>query len=227
MNHWGKMMFRWMYWNMLLKGQELPLPARMTMAGKWKKLRRRSWTRQSLELNQKIDALTAQVGYLAEQARIAERQRQERAELMRDLTPIANEAFRLAIEQLEEVQEYVDLADLLRLLKRLVRNAPQHRKMLDQLESVMDLARHRSARSPTRPSSKAVDVLAELEHKGYFAFAQGGLHIVDNIVTSFTEEDVERLGDNIVLILQHGQGDDPAGNHELRAQHVAGGRSGD
>jgi sulfide:quinone oxidoreductase len=36
MNHWGKMMFRWMYWNILLKGQELPLPARMSMAGKWK-----------------------------------------------------------------------------------------------------------------------------------------------------------------------------------------------
>lgn len=35
MNHWGKMMFRWMYWNILLKGQDLPLPVRMTMAGKW------------------------------------------------------------------------------------------------------------------------------------------------------------------------------------------------
>ena len=34
-NHWGKMMFRWVYWNILLKGQELPLPARMSMAGKW------------------------------------------------------------------------------------------------------------------------------------------------------------------------------------------------
>ena len=35
-NHWGKLMFRWMYWNILLKGQELPLPAVMSMAGKWK-----------------------------------------------------------------------------------------------------------------------------------------------------------------------------------------------
>jgi sulfide:quinone oxidoreductase len=35
-NHWGKLMFRWMYWNILLKGQELPLPAAMSMAGKWK-----------------------------------------------------------------------------------------------------------------------------------------------------------------------------------------------
>jgi sulfide:quinone oxidoreductase len=35
-NHWGKMMFRWMYWNILLKGKELPIPAQMSMAGKWR-----------------------------------------------------------------------------------------------------------------------------------------------------------------------------------------------
>ncbi len=34
-NHWGKVMFRWMYWNLLLKGKELPIPAQMSMAGKW------------------------------------------------------------------------------------------------------------------------------------------------------------------------------------------------
>jgi sulfide:quinone oxidoreductase len=33
-NHWGKMMFRWIYWNVLLKGKDLPLPAEMLMAGK-------------------------------------------------------------------------------------------------------------------------------------------------------------------------------------------------
>jgi sulfide:quinone oxidoreductase len=35
MNHWGKMMFRWIYWNVLLKGKEMPIPAEMSMAGKW------------------------------------------------------------------------------------------------------------------------------------------------------------------------------------------------
>lgn len=34
MNHYGKMMFRWMYWNLLLRGAELPIEAQMTMAGK-------------------------------------------------------------------------------------------------------------------------------------------------------------------------------------------------
>lgn len=34
-NHWGKMTFRWVYWNVLLKGGELPFESQMTMAGKW------------------------------------------------------------------------------------------------------------------------------------------------------------------------------------------------
>ncbi|MFQ5583639.1 MAG: NAD(P)/FAD-dependent oxidoreductase, partial [Calditrichia bacterium] len=33
MNHWGKMMFRWVYWNLLLKGAELPIEAQMNLAG--------------------------------------------------------------------------------------------------------------------------------------------------------------------------------------------------
>jgi sulfide:quinone oxidoreductase len=34
-NHWGKLGFRWIYWNVLLKGGDLPLDHRMAMAGKW------------------------------------------------------------------------------------------------------------------------------------------------------------------------------------------------
>lgn len=34
MNHYGKVMFRWVYWNLLLKGAELPVESQMLMAGK-------------------------------------------------------------------------------------------------------------------------------------------------------------------------------------------------
>jgi sulfide:quinone oxidoreductase len=34
MNHWGKLMFRWVYWNMLLPGRRLPVPTLMSMTGK-------------------------------------------------------------------------------------------------------------------------------------------------------------------------------------------------
>ena len=35
-NHYGKIMFRWIYWHILLKGKELPVESEMTMAGKRK-----------------------------------------------------------------------------------------------------------------------------------------------------------------------------------------------
>ncbi len=33
-NHYGKVMFRWIYWHILLKGKEMPIEPHMTMAGK-------------------------------------------------------------------------------------------------------------------------------------------------------------------------------------------------
>jgi len=152
------------------------------------------------ELNQKVDLLTAQLSYLTEQAQIAERGRQERAELMHDVMPIINDAFRLTTEQLEEVQHYVDLGDLLRLLKRLLRNGRNIEAMLDQLESLMDLLQTVGPLSD-QAFGKAVDILQQAEQKGYFAFARGGMKIADNIVTSFSEADIQALGDNVVLIL--------------------------
>lgn len=33
-NHYGKVLFRWIYWHILLKGKEMPIEAHMSMAGK-------------------------------------------------------------------------------------------------------------------------------------------------------------------------------------------------
>ena len=34
LNYWGKMMFKWVYWNKLVSGEEMPLEAQMSLAGK-------------------------------------------------------------------------------------------------------------------------------------------------------------------------------------------------
>ncbi|MBC7462637.1 MAG: NAD(P)/FAD-dependent oxidoreductase [Actinobacteria bacterium] len=34
LNHLGKLAFRWIYWNLLIKGRNIPIPALMSMAGK-------------------------------------------------------------------------------------------------------------------------------------------------------------------------------------------------
>jgi uncharacterized protein YjgD (DUF1641 family) len=153
-----------------------------------------------LELTQKIDALTSQVAYLTEQAQAAERGRQERAELMEMVMPIAKDALRMASDELEDVQEYVEIADLVRLLKKLVRHGPQFEMMLDQVDTVTDLI-DVLAPIPREGMDKATELLGDLERKGYFGFARSGMRILDNVVTSFSEEDVDRLGDNVVLIL--------------------------
>jgi uncharacterized protein YjgD (DUF1641 family) len=149
-----------------------------------------------MELTQKIDTLSAQVAYLTEQAQIAERQRQERTELVHDITPLANQAFGLAVEQLEEIQEYIDLGDLLRLAKRLLRNGRNLEKILDQLESLADLL---ETVSPLADDAfgKAVDILAQLEAKGYFVFTRGAVNIADHVVASFSGQDLDRIGDSV------------------------------
>jgi len=34
-NHWGKLAFKWAYWNLLVKGEPLPIDHKMSKAGKW------------------------------------------------------------------------------------------------------------------------------------------------------------------------------------------------
>ncbi len=49
--------------------------------------------------------------------------------------------------------------------------------------------------------AKLTEVMAEADRRGYFEFARAGAGVVDRVVTNFDEDDVDRLGDNIVAIL--------------------------
>jgi len=153
------------------------------------------------ELNQKIDRLATQVEFLTEEAHRQKRRQQEWDELKDDLIPIGNDIFRISVEQLEEIQQHVQIEDLLCVVKRLLRNTRNLGEMLDQLESIMELWRDISPLTQDAFLTM-LNRLDEMERKGYFVFLQGGMDIADRIVTSFTEEDVQQLGDNIVLILQ-------------------------
>ena len=153
------------------------------------------------ELNQKVDTLTDQVAFLAEEARVQQQRRQEWDELKNDLTPVASEAYRLSVQQLDEIEGYVQLEDIIRVTKRLMRNTRNLEEMLDQLEGLADLGREIGPLSQDM-FLMLMTRLDEMERKGYFSFLQGGMHIMDQIVTNFSEEEVRQLGENIVLILQ-------------------------
>jgi uncharacterized protein YjgD (DUF1641 family) len=153
------------------------------------------------ELNQKVDVLTTQIAFLTEEAQLQRRNRQDWDELKNDLTPVANEVYQLSVRQLDEIESYVQLEDILRVTKRLVRNTRNLEEALDQLESFSDLAREMGPLSDEIMLT-VMTRLSEMEEKGYFSFVQGGMAIMDEVVSNFTEEDVQQLGENIVLILQ-------------------------
>lgn len=156
---------------------------------------------QSIEaLNRKIDALTEQVAFLTEEARKDQQRRQEWDELKNDLTPLAGDVYRVAVQELAEIDGYFSSEDVLRLMKRLLRNTRNLEQMLDQMESFAALWQDVSPLTQAAFLS-LMNQLEEAEQKGYFTFVRGGMDIADRVVTTYSEEDVRQLGDNIVTIL--------------------------
>ena len=162
---------------------------------------------QLTEINRKLDLLAQsmmvmgqQVNYLMEQADNGRRRQQEWDDLMADATPIIKEMYGVAEAQLDEMQQFVQLEDLLFLAKRLARNTRNFNQLLDTLESAQDFFQD-VAPLTTEMMTQATTTLETLERKGYFGFARQGAYVLDRVVTSFSEEDVKQLGDNVVLIL--------------------------
>lgn len=159
-------------------------------------------TQPTLEdLNRKIDFLTEQLAFVSAELRHQQESRMEWDELKNDATPIVNDLFRITVNQLEEVESYVQFEDILHLFKRLLRNTRNFEQMLDQLESGLELWQELNPLTQNAFVS-LMNQLDSLEQKGYFAFFEGVMNIADNIVVSFSGDDIQQLGDNIVLILE-------------------------
>lgn len=153
------------------------------------------------EINRKLDALADRIESIAEEAAVQRQRRDAWVELLEDVRPVTTQAFEMAVRQLDEVEEYVDLSDLGHLAKRLLRNTRNLETMLDQLEGMMELV-HDATPIGRRAFISLMEKLEEFDRKGYFEFAQESFGVLDEIVDSFTKEDVRALGENIGLILQ-------------------------
>jgi uncharacterized protein YjgD (DUF1641 family) len=153
---------------------------------------------RATELERKIDALTAQVEFLAEEAHEQRRRRIALEELQADLTPIAAKAMERSAYTLDSVE--IDPSDLLQLGARVASNAELLERMLAQLEAldalvvdVMPIV-HQGV-------GLAIERAGQLEDKGYFEFAEAAIGVVDRVVTNYSREDVEALAENVVQML--------------------------
>lgn len=152
------------------------------------------------EVLARLDAMSAQLTAMAEQVAAMEAARERWAELVETLVPVSRGAVDLATAELTELSADVTIDDVTRFARTAVRATPQLEGMVGQLGSVAELG-HEITSLSGAGVAKLTDVLAKAEDKGYFMFAREGAAIADKVVTTYSEQDVRALGDNVITIL--------------------------
>lgn len=147
-----------------------------------------------------LELLHQKIDFLTEQVLLTQRRQREWEELRKDLTPIATELFRTAVKELDEVSPFFSYEDALFLIKKFLRNTRTLIGLFEKMESATDFIQDITPLTKDMFQS-TLQTLDKLEQKGYFQFFKAALEMVDNVITSFSEQDVRQLGDNIVLIL--------------------------
>lgn len=149
-------------------------------------------------VDERLDQLSAQVAFLVADAERRNAERERWSELTHDLAPIGRQAMGTMTDTFAELD--MSLEDLAGFARTMIDALPTLESAMAQMGSLAELAGTLTELSG--PALEAVTTrLATADEKGYFSFARAGVGIADRVVTSFTEEDVEALGENIVLIL--------------------------
>ncbi|MCX8057651.1 MAG: DUF1641 domain-containing protein [Ignavibacteria bacterium] len=160
----------------------------------------RGYNMEEKNIQAQLDEINKKLDFILSEIDLQRRHRQEMQDLKDDLMRVAKDVYETSVDELEQVHDYLKTGDIMHLFKKLLRNVNNLTKLFEQLENIRGFVRDFG------PISKDITIdlmykLDELDRKGYFAFLKETQRIFDNIVTSFTVEDVKALGDNIVTIL--------------------------
>ncbi len=148
----------------------------------------------------RLDAMNAQMAAISEELAISRASREQWSELIETLVPVTRGAMDVATRELSELEADVTIDDVTRFARTTARAVPTMEVLVGQLGSLSELG-HEVTSISGAGVAKLTEILQEAEDKGYFMFAREGAAIADRVVTSFDEDDVRALGDNVVTIL--------------------------
>jgi uncharacterized protein YjgD (DUF1641 family) len=148
----------------------------------------------------RMDNLEAKLDLLLEQVTHLNRRAIAMEELGSEGARIAKDALVVMQDELSDVEDQFNSEQLALLTRKLLRSTPRFINLLDTLESVDSLM------TEAGPLGKAVlaDLVEHLqvaEERGYFRLLQGGMALLDRVATHYTQDDIDKLSDNIVFIL--------------------------
>lgn len=156
-------------------------------------------TRARPTTDERLDRLAAQLQEVSDELRRQREERERWTDLAKDLAPLTGDTMSAAIRRLDaDPYEFDDVASL---VQALIRNASVLEAWLGPLQSMAALA-DEAGPLATPAVASLTSRMQQLDERGYFDFARQAAGVLDNVVTSFSEEDVRLLGENIVLILQ-------------------------
>ncbi|MBN2412076.1 hypothetical protein JXQ31_10330 [candidate division KSB1 bacterium] len=146
-------------------------------------------------MDKELELLHQKIDFLTESVLQTQRRQRELDELRQDLTPLASDIFKTAVEELDQVAPYFSYEDLIFLVKKLLRNTRNITVLLEQMENAADFMK--DALPLSKPLFQSVlETFNTLEQKGYFTFFVTIAGIIDKVVTSFTEEELKQLSEN-------------------------------
>ena len=152
------------------------------------------------KIQRQLDDINRKLEIVLEEIELQKRHRREMDDLKDDLMRVGKDLYQTAVVELEEVHDHISTGDMLYLGKKLLRNVNNITKMFEQVENAKDFI------EDFGPVSRELFIdmmnkLDEFDRKGYFHFMKELSKAMDNVVTSFTIDDVKNLSDNVVTIL--------------------------
>ncbi|MHB8263518.1 MAG: helical membrane plugin domain-containing protein [Acidimicrobiales bacterium] len=150
-------------------------------------------------VGERLEAMAEQLEEITRELRQQRQDRERWSELATDVVPLAQEAMTRASIHLEE--DACDFSNVASLGHAFIRNAYALESWLGPLRVMAALVEELGPLGTPMVSSLSGH-LQQLDERGYFSRAREAVGVLDTVVTSFGDNDVKQLGDNIVLILQ-------------------------
>jgi len=149
--------------------------------------------RELRRLNDRLDVLSGQVDHLYRRTLAAE-------ELKDELVPVAKDVMAALRDKLGEMESEFNSEEVVHLLRKLLRSTPRFIRLLDHLESFESLV------DDVQPLGRdmvrsTVETLQHAEDRGWFRMSKGAMDLFDRIASQTMQEDIDRLGDNLMLII--------------------------
>ena len=155
---------------------------------------------ENQNIQEQIDSINKKLDIILGEIELQSRHRREMDDLKDDLMRVGKDVYDTAVTELEEVHDHLQTGDMLHLGKKLLRNVRNITKTFEQFENIKDFLNDFS------PISRELFIdfmnkLDEFDRKGYFQFMQELSKVMDNVVVSFSADDVKHLAENVVTIL--------------------------